>query len=184
MSDGSERQLIEQLRAGQRDALERMIAENQQMVSRLVARLIGWSDDREDLVQEVFLLALRGAKKFRGDSKLSTWLTRITINVCRSHQRTRLIRKTFWKRLIAGQNEEQLSEVDASTSTRQQDRIRQVTRAVQRLKSTYREVVVLHYLEGMPAEDVQHVLGISRNMVEVRLHRARKMLEDMLKEST
>jgi RNA polymerase sigma-70 factor (ECF subfamily) len=152
------------------------------MVSRLVSRLTGWSEDREDLVQEVFLLALRGAKRFRGESKLSTWLTRITINVCRSYQRTKLVRKTFWKRLIAGQSEEQLSETDATKSTEQQERIKQVTRAVQRLKSKYREVVILHYLEGMKAEDIQQVLGISRNMVEVRLHRARKMLEEMLTE--
>ncbi len=178
-----ERELIVQLRAGQREALECIIAQNQDRISRLVARLTGWSSDREDLVQEVFLLALRGAKSFRGQSRISTWLTRIAINACRSHQRTKLLRRTFWTKLIARQHDDLLDLNEPSMPQDRRERVRQVTLAVQRLKPKYREVIVLHYLEEMPAEDIREVLGISRNMVEVRLHRARKMLEEMLVEN-
>jgi RNA polymerase sigma-70 factor, ECF subfamily len=177
-----EQQLILQLRGGQREALERVIALNHERVSRLVARLVGWNSDREDVVQEVFLLALRGARRFRGDSRISTWLTRIAINVCRSHHRKRLLRARFWKTLIAGQPEEPLDLDEPSMPQDRRERIMQVTQAMQRLKPAYREVIVLHYLEEMPAEEIRQILGISRNMVEVRLHRARKMLEEMLEE--
>lgn len=176
-----ERRLVERLRAGDRAALETMIADHQQRVQRLVRRLTGWTGDSDDLVQEVFLNALTGVRSFKGQSRLSTWLTRIAINACRSHQRTRLLRATFWKKIIQNTREEDVEQADASIPQEQKDRQRLVTDAVRRLKGKYREVIVLHYLEEMPAEDIQQVLGISRNTVEVRLHRARKMLEETLK---
>jgi RNA polymerase sigma-70 factor (ECF subfamily) len=110
---------------------------------------------------------------------LSTWLTTIAINVCRSHYRTRMFRATFWKNWMSGQIDEP-AQADASENVEQKERIEQVTRAVRRLKTDYREVVVMHYLEAMTVDEIQQVLGISRNMVEVRLHRARKMLHEML----
>lgn len=158
-----------------------MIEDHQQRVQRLVRRLTGWAGDSEDLVQEVFLKALTGVRSFKGQSRLSTWLTRIAINACRSRQRTKLLRATFWKKITQNTRDEDIEEPDASVSQEQNDRQRLVTDAVRKLKGKYREVIVLHYLEELPAEDIQQVLGISRNTVEVRLHRARKMLEEMLR---
>jgi len=178
-NESDERQLIDRLRRGEREALEEMIAANRDRVTRLVSRLSGWTNETDDLVQEVFVLALQGIGRFRGGSRISTWLTRIAINVCRSHHRTRLLRKSFWKRWMSQAIEP--AAADASESIEQQERVRQVTASVRKLKSKYREVVVLHYLEGMAAEDIGQVLGVSRNTVEVRLHRARQMLHEMLK---
>jgi RNA polymerase sigma-70 factor (ECF subfamily) len=173
-----ERQLIQRLRRGERSALEQIVADHHERIARLVARLSGWTRQTDDLVQDVFVKALSGAKHFRGDSRISTWLTSIALNVCRSHHRTRLLRTKFWRRWMSG-GVEQVHE-DATQPAEQRERIRQVTEAVRRLKPMYREVVVLHYLEGMSSDEIGLVLGTSRNTVEVRLHRARQMLKEML----
>jgi RNA polymerase sigma-70 factor (ECF subfamily) len=69
---------------------------------------------------------------------------------------------------------------DASKSVERDERVRQVTHAVRRLKDKYREVVVLHYLQEMSIDDVAKVLGLSRGAVEMRLHRGRQMLQEIL----
>jgi RNA polymerase sigma-70 factor (ECF subfamily) len=173
-----ERQLILRLRRGERSALEQIVTDHQQRIARLVSRLSGWTGETEDLVQDVFVKALANAKRFRGDSKVSTWLTSIAINVCRSHQRTRVFRATFWKKWMNRRVEPDVD--DAAQPVQQIERVRRVTEAVRRLKSMYREVVVLHYLEGLSSDDIGGVLGITRNTVEVRLHRARQMLREIL----
>ena len=86
--------------------------------------------------------AVSGAKRFRGDSRISTWLTSIAINVCRGHHRTRLLRASFWKRWMSQRIEAR--DEDASEPAEQRERVRRVTEAVRRLKRMYREVVVLH----------------------------------------
>lgn len=176
-----EQQWINQLRRGERAALERLIALHQDRIRRLVSRVNGWSNRQEtdDLVQEVFVRALGSIKRFRGGSRLSTWLTTIAINVCRSHHRTRVFRAGFWKQRLAEQRSEPVQQ-DEFENLEFRERTELVVRAVRRLPAKYREVIVMHYLEGMTADEIQRVLSTSRNTVEVRLHRARKMLHEVL----
>lgn len=173
-----DRELIEQLRHGRREALDRIIREYEPRIAKLVSRLCGWSSESEDLVQEVFVKAMLSAKRFRGDAKVGTWLTQIAINTCRDHHRKRIFRRTFWKRWIQRSREQSQEPPHASIERNQ--RTRRVIDAVQRLKPADREVVVLRYLEEMDVPQIQQVLGQSRTAIEVRLHRARQMLAEML----
>ena len=68
-------------------AFERIVAEHHPRVAGLAYRLLGWADEVDDVVQDVFLKALRNLTGFEGRSRLSTWLTRITVNTCRTHRR-------------------------------------------------------------------------------------------------
>lgn len=173
-----EQQLIEQLRRGDRRALEQIIAEHQPHVRRLVGRLSGWSSDTDDLVQDVFVAALGSAGTFQGGSRIGTWLTRIAINRCRSHYRTRMFRIAFWSRWR--QQASPPPDADASEPAEQRERAARVMEAVRRLPARYREVVVLHYLEGQKIDQLAALLRLSRNAVEVRLHRGRRMLHETL----
>src|SRR5438132_57609 len=85
--DESQRQLIAALRRFERDALAQLVDLHHQRIARLVQRLSGWSGENDDLVQEVFVAALRGARRFDGRSSVETWLTRIAINACRADRR-------------------------------------------------------------------------------------------------
>ncbi|MGA2440145.1 MAG: RNA polymerase sigma factor [Tepidisphaeraceae bacterium] len=173
-----QRLLIGRIRSGDRSALDEIVADHHARITRLVSRLTGWSADAEDLVQEVFVAAVRSVRQFRGDSQLSTWLTRIALNVCRQHHRKERVRAALWRAfaLLAQTSTRQ----DASGSMQQADRAAVVARSLAGLGSRYREVVALHYLEGMAHEQVAQVLGISIGAVQVRLHRARQTLRESL----
>ena len=158
---------------------ERVVIAEQARVARLASRLLGWRSDVDDVVQDVFLQAWRGWARFREESSVSTWLTRITINACRAKIRSWGV----WLRLIARRAEQGLREeaaVDGGDSRLALDDCRRVHAAVRALPQKLREVVVLHYLEEMPTAEVATALGLSVGAIEVRLHRGRARLRESL----
>jgi RNA polymerase sigma-70 factor (ECF subfamily) len=159
---------------------EHVVEMHQANVARLARRLLGWSEaknDVDDVVQDVFLAVLKGLPSFRGRSSLSTWITRITINACRAHRRKRMLRVALWDRWTrhAPTSNEPGELPDERDETH--SRVRQ---AVGGLPNRYREVVVLRYLEGMDVDEIGRVINASRSAIEVRLHRARAMLKEVL----
>lgn len=165
---------------GDEAAFDELVATYYPRVAGLARRLLGWPDDVADVAQDVFVSALKNAKRFRGDANLSTWLTRITINACRSHRRRRLVRINLLGRLRG------LVDSTSTTGARkgegQQEKADAVRAAVRSLPAKLREVVVLRYLEGMPVAQIVEMLGLSRNSVEVRLTRGRQYLKSTLKD--
>jgi RNA polymerase sigma-70 factor (ECF subfamily) len=159
-------------------AFDRLVAAHQRDVLRLAYRLLGWSEDAEDVVQEVFLSVYRNLSCYRGDGSIRAWLARLTVNQCRTHQRRRILRwqlaTGFWR---------QRKGEPHSTDHRiyEEERWAAVREAVKRLPQRDREVIVLRYFEEMPLEEIGRVLGTRVNAVEVRLHRARAKLEQRLR---
>ncbi|MHB1036502.1 MAG: RNA polymerase sigma factor [Pirellulales bacterium] len=170
--------LIASFVAGDTAAFDRIVALHQVRVARLAYRLLGWPDEVDDVVQEVFLAAFKGLRKFRGQSKLSTWLTTIAINKCRSHGRKRLLRLNFLTRLLAAGENKPAALPERPLMDR--EKLGRVRQAVQTLPARYREVVVLRYLEEMSIGEISEVLALSRNAVEVRLTRGRNRLKGLL----
>lgn len=159
-------------------AFDKLVELHQARIARLVQRLLGWSADVEDVVQEVFVSAWRGLPNFRGQSGIETWLMRIAINQCRRHRRRTLLRHAFHRRL----KNERPSVPDSINPLRADERSSRVRQAVHALPPRYREVIVLRYLEGLDVERIMAVLKISRTAADVRLHRARELLRGSLKE--
>ena len=161
---------------------EQVVDQQQANVARLARRLLGWTianNDVDDVVQDVFLAVLKGLLGFRGQSAISTWITRITINACRAHRRRRMVRLAFLSRFIRQAPTSYETEPPADERDETNRRVR---RAVSALPNRYREVVVLRYLQGMEIDEIRAVLGLTRAAIEVRLHRARAMLRDVLDE--
>lgn len=156
---------------------DRLVATHRDRVARLVYRLLGWSGDVDDVVQDVFLAALRGFGAFRGEAEVATWLTAITVNRCRTHRRKLWLRGKWFANVLKGgdaiPDSRQATDLDVCARVRQ---------AVQALPARYREVVVLRYLEDMPVARIGEVLGLSPNGVGVRLHRARAQIKLVLGE--
>lgn len=170
--------LVRRFARGDQAAFDRIVHLHQGRVAALARRLLGWPDDVDDVVQEVFVAALGGLKRFRGEAALATWLAAITVNACRKHRRRRLL----WLRFLGGAATQSRatsteSPEPAAARNERSDRVRH---AVRRLPAKYREVVVLYYLEQMPVADLCRVLGISRSAAEARLYRARVRLKDSL----
>ena len=176
--DQEDGDLVARFRAGESGAFDELVLAHQERVVRLVYRLLGRPEDVDDVVQEVFLSVLVNLKRFRGECRFSTWLTRIAINKCRSHGRWRLrrLRLLPWgPRNQALPAASQECEGDQSAHAGEE-----VCRVVNQLPAKYREPVVLRYFEELSVLEIGEALGLSANAVEVRLTRARQKLKRML----
>ncbi len=164
------------------DALFRAHVED---VARIVARLMGpqtSAADIDDLVQQVFIAADRALPKFRGDSKITTWLYGIASRVVLHNLRGRRRYKQMIERFEASQ-----LDVPASTSVDEtvaaRESLRLVWGALLRVAPKKRLVFVLFEVEGMTAPEVAEVLGVSEDTVRTRLRRARREVMASLERS-
>lgn len=169
--------LAERMARGDPAALDLLIDLYQPRVTRLAHRLLGWSGDVDDVVQDVFLAALRNARAFRHDASLWTWLSAITINRCRSQHR----RRALLSRLLGLVGREKTCQAAADEPALRDETTREVRSAVTALRPRDREVVVLFYLEQLTIGQISERLGASPNSVEVRLYRTRRKLRESLK---
>ena len=154
--------------------LELLVATHQDRLRRLAYRLLGWrGGEVDDVVQDVFLAALKHLPRFRGESSVSTWLTAITINRCRTaHRRRRLKRLLGWK--------SQIDPAEAWSRPADEEIAQRVREAVRALPPRDREVIVLRYFEQFTGADIAAATRQSPGAVEVRLHRARGRLATTL----
>ncbi|HZZ27218.1 MAG TPA: sigma-70 family RNA polymerase sigma factor [Pirellulales bacterium] len=171
--------LLAQAQAGSAAAFDELITIHQEKIARLVQRLLGWQSDVEDVVQDAFLDALVGLKKFDGRSTVLTWLTRLAINRCRSQQRKAWFRKKLHLRLRDNTTSLEYQPADHSAVTK--ETAEQIYAAIRKLAQRDREIIVLRYLEELPVEQIAAVLNLGRGTVDVRLTRARRRLEKLLK---
>jgi RNA polymerase sigma-70 factor (ECF subfamily) len=169
--------LADRFARGDPAAFDELVDRHQERVARLARRLLGWSTDVDDVVQEVFLAALKNATRFRRGSSLETWLTTITLNKCRTHRRGLLARLRFLTGFGAHPTPE---EPPADAPAAHAESFSTAQSAIRRLSPREREVIVLHYLEEKPVDEIAHLVGSSRGAVDVRLHRARIRLREIL----
>jgi RNA polymerase sigma-70 factor (ECF subfamily) len=150
------------------------------MVERWVRRLVGPAADVEDLIHDVFVVALRRRTEFRGEAKVSTWLFRITQMVVRKRRFRRRLRQ-FLDVLHRSQAEVVAppSPTPLEVVERRQDCLR-LYAALDRLPEKYRNAIILCDIEGAAAEEAGQLLGLTANAVWVRVHRGRSMLLEQL----
>lgn len=150
------------------------------LVERWVRRLAGPSGEVEDLIHDVFVVALRRRSEFRGDAKVSTWLFRITELVVRKRRFRRRLRQFL--DVLHRSHQEAVVPPSPTPLEVFEDRQRcaRLYAALDRLPDKYRTVIILCDIEGSPAEEVGQLLGLTANAVWVRVHRARAMLLEEL----
>lgn len=174
----TESDLASRFRQGDDSAFDRIVERHAAEVAALANRLLGWPGDVDDVVQEVFLAAFLGLRRFRGDCRLRTWLFTITVNKCRSWR----FRRRRPSSLANVEDPETIAGLDRSSDRTAMDeetfaRIRQ---AVQAMPQKYREAIVLKYLQGLETNEACKLLGVTVNAMEVRLNRARARLREQL----
>lgn len=172
--------LIARLRERDPQAFDQMVIDQAPRIQRLVSRLLGWESDCDDVVQEVFMAAWQKIDRFRGDADLTSWLYAIAINHCRKQRRKRGRWSQVFRRLCEQQRGPEEREA-ASSSEESDPGVAAIHAAINKLDQRDREVIVLCSLESRSTDDVGTLLGIRKNTVEVRLHRARKRLKQILK---
>ena len=173
-----EQDLAASFRRGDDSAFDRIVERHSAEVAALANRLLGWPGEVDDIVQEVFVSAFLGLRKFRGDCCLRTWLFTITVNKCRSLRFRR--RRSMPTVRMDDPEAAAGSDRDSGRAAMDEETFARVRRAVQALPQKYREVVALRYLQGLETAEACELLGVTANAMQVRLNRAKAKLREQL----
>ena len=171
--------LVTKARAGDRAAFDELVRVTYADTYTLAYRLTGDEEDARDVVQEAYLRAFRGLKRFRGDAQFTTWMYRITANCASTflgkrsrHRHEELPDDVALDTDRPAGNPEATVEASASRE--------QLQDALRALPPRLRSVVVLRDVYDLPHESIAAELGISETAAKVRLHRARRKLREQL----
>jgi RNA polymerase sigma-70 factor (ECF subfamily) len=165
-----------------RDLLDELYERHATDVKRWARRLAGPHADVEDLLHDVFVIALRRRFTFRGDANIKTWLFRITHHVVRARLRRKRVRG-----LLFGRHHEELAAALPSPSTPQDEAERherhvRLYQALDRLSDVYRTTLILYEIDGLSGEEIAELTDVNLSAVWVRLHRGRAKLQALLAE--
>lgn len=171
-------EMVARCQKGDGAAFRQLFARHRAEVARLVFRMIGPRAELEDIIQEVFLQVHRSLKDFRGQSKFTTWLHRVTVNVVLMHKRAARSRP----QLVHPQGDE--TRADARLAPDEDaarlERMRAFRRLIERLAEKKRTVFLLHELEGLSPTEISKIVDAPVLTVRTRLFYARRELAEML----
>ena len=174
MDATSEQQLIERCREGDEQAFRELVERYKGLVFALVARSIGDTGRAEEVAQDVFVRVYRGLPSFRGESKVSTWIYRIVVNLLIAERQvppTEPLEGTGEVPREFGATDRQFDELTL------RDRME---KALRRLPVHYQVLVNGHYLKGMQYEELATALDLPLGTVKTHLHRAKRQLRRLL----
>ncbi len=191
-----DQKLIKKLQAGDHSAFKKLFDDYRVMIFNVCLSMLSNQQEAEDITQDVFFQAYKSIKRFRAESKLSTWLYRIAVNHCLNHERRK--KQERWLSLDfifesqgdENQSERALSVIASGDSPdvvlEKSKRKRVVQQAINSLPKKQRIAVILHRYEGLSYKEIAEVMKCSLASVESRLHRAKvnmaKKLLPILKE--
>ncbi|MCE1226621.1 MAG: sigma-70 family RNA polymerase sigma factor [Geobacteraceae bacterium] len=176
-----ELQLLAACRKGDATAFEQLVLRYQRSLYNVAFRISSNEADAADIVQETFLAAWRKIKEFRGEAKLSTWLTSIAVNQARTRWQQNRQKQGREESLEAGQGRPLQVASDQPSAMEQLERsqLRELLeRCIKALDQGFREVLVLRDMREMPYDEVGQVLGLREGTVKSRLFRARESVRD------
>ncbi len=180
-----EKAIIEKVLAGDSNAFGELVEAYQDKVYNLALRMCGNADDAFDLSQEAFFRAWRGLSGFQFESAFSTWLFRLTSNVCLDWLRAKKRRPTVSLTTLDDEGEEtQLDVPDPGKSPEElllaaEDRSA-LTKALNELPVEYRQILTLRAIDDLSYTEIAEVLHLREGTVKSRISRARLALRKKL----
>jgi len=182
-----ERRLVEHAKNGDHSAFRVIMERHNRRLYRVARGVMKDDTEAEDVVQETYLRAFSNLSKFRGESSLTTWLTRIALNEALGRKRKQRATVTLESVETAQETSAQIiqfpamnAETDPERSAAQHEIRRLLERAMDALPEAFRLVFVMRDVEEMSIEETAAHLGIRPETVKTRLHRARRLLRQSL----
>jgi RNA polymerase sigma-70 factor (ECF subfamily) len=183
-----ERVLIRRLQQRDEKAFEEIVRMYQHKVFNLVYRMIGNSEEAEDVAQEVFVTVFKAIDSFRGEAKFSTWLYRIAANHCknrmkylgrRSYKATGELNEATEKEAADAQPSAMRPHVDGPDAVLEGLELeRTVQQGIKALDEEHRVLIILRDVEDLSYEEISSITGLELGTVKSRLHRARLQLKE------
>ncbi len=178
---------IKQLQAGKQAAFSKLLDDYQQKVFGTCISFIPNKEDAEDVAQEVFLEVFKSIAKFKGNSKLSTWIYRIATNKCLEFIRKKNTKKRFaFMQTILG-NEIPIDKTSYFTEfnhpgilLENNEKSEIIFKAINTLPESQRVIFTLAKIDGKSYQEIVEITGKSLSSVESVMFRAKKNLQEKL----
>lgn len=193
IDEQTEAVFIARLVARDETAFNELVLTYERRVFSLVFRMLGRRDEAEDLSQEVFVQVFKAIDQFRGDSKLSTWIYRIAVNLCKNKTKYLARRHTGQQDDIdamadrvpfsaaKGVSVGDVGRPDELVEGMQMEAV--VKRAIAQLEPDFRQALILRDVEDMSYEEIAAVTGLPDGTVKSRIHRARGQLRALVEKA-
>jgi RNA polymerase sigma-70 factor (ECF subfamily) len=181
-------ELVVRAQAGDRDAFGRLVLQHKESISRVIFRITKNREDAEDEVQETFIRAYRGLREFRGNSKFTSWLTRIAVNRALMCLRKRRHRDISLDHAVEREGDSLNHDIpewrpNPEQCYSQREAHLNLNEELTTLPHGLRSALILKHLYGYSAEEIAKRLGISVPAVKSRVLRARRRLRVKLREN-
>lgn len=191
--------IVERIRAGDTGAWSELITRYQDRLFAVCVRMVRDRDVASDLTQDAFVKIIKGLHSYDGRAKLSTWMIRVTMNVCLSRLRSEKLRRHASLEEMASRGNRgsgegaggqtaadhigQIREPGQAESVEYHEDRERVLRALSGLDPDQRAVLILCDCRGLPYEQIAEILGVAIGTVKSRLFRARAALRDAVEAS-
>jgi RNA polymerase sigma-70 factor (ECF subfamily) len=186
----NEKLLLEKAKNGDVEAFEHLIEGYQKKVYNIALRMIGNYDDAYDMAQETFIRVFRSIKNFKEQSSFSTWVYKITTNVCLDELRKRKNRNVVsLDDDIKLDNNEVKRQVQDDKPTPdvlvEMDELKNIVNdAINKLSGEHRTAIILRDIHGFSYEEISEIINCPQGTVKSRINRARRALKELLQTKT
>ncbi|RYL94243.1 RNA polymerase sigma factor SigW [Sporolactobacillus sp. THM7-4] len=176
-----EKRLIKKVKKGDHQAFAELVDKYKNSVYSICLRMVGNSQEAEDLSQETFIRAYKHIDQFDTDRKFSTWIFRIATNLSIDFLRRKKPSVSLDAEL-PGTDGLELKEILASGEALPDELVvwseteRIVQYEIDRLREKYRSAIILKYIQGLSLKEISEILGVPIGTVKTRIHRGREIL--------
>ncbi|SCG82653.1 RNA polymerase sigma factor sigW Sigma-W factor [Proteiniborus sp. DW1] len=181
----NEERIVCELKAGNYTVFKEIVDLFKNRVFGMAYKFTNSYEEAQDLSQEIFLKIYKEIGSFRFESKLSTWIYRISINTCLDWKRKNSKIKILSTSII--NDDDETVELDIKDDKPLPDEVfiqsesqREVHELVYGLPDKYKTVIIMYHFNNMSYQDISIALNIPERTVETRLYRARRLLKDEL----
>lgn len=176
---------IEQLKGGDEGAFKKLVEEWQDMVYNTAMGIVQNQDDADDITQNVFVQVYQSISSFKGESKLSTWLYRITLSKALDHEKKWKSKKRFAviQSLFGGPGDDALHPVEfehPGVQLEKKERAGELFAALKLIPDKQRIAFTLHKMEGQSYQEIAEIMNTSLYAVESLMVRAKNSLRKKL----
>ena len=183
----TEQELVSAAKAGDQQAFEQLVLDNQNRIYSLAVRLAGDREEAFDLAQEAFVKAWQGLPSFQGESSFATWIYRLATNVCIDYLRKQKRRRQVESEVSLDDEEVSWTEPadwsqDPHRQLERSEQGRALARGLEALPEQQRQILVLRELSGLSYQEIAGKLDLDLGTVKSRIARARMALRKILAE--
>lgn len=178
--NNEETHIIQRIQKGEEHLFEHLMDQHAQQVFTLIVHIVSNQEDAEELTQDTFLKAFRHIPSFKAESSFSTWIYRIAYNTAISATRKKKLDSFVMDDVFFANVSDQ--QVDDTLNDENEERIRHLNCAIEKLDAEEKAMVILFYHEEKSISEIALILGLTESNAKVKLHRIRKKLYVLIKQ--